>query len=172
MRKLAILLALALVAGLMALGRGQVLADDAIDCSDPANAEVEECDPTSSITLTSPQDGAIVAPGATIEWTASAICTGPQHGAASCANNNSSYLGPVPDGYIINIIGPKASCNQSAGDIVATGTTSGGQQRARSQHPPYPAPTITTRTIRRNRNLAVGTNMEQRSKQLHLHHRR
>jgi hypothetical protein len=78
MRKLAILLALALVAGLMALGRGQVLADDAIDCSDPANAELEECDPTSAInTDLSPQHGLTVAPGATIDWTASAICTGP-----------------------------------------------------------------------------------------------
>jgi hypothetical protein len=125
MRKLAILVALALVAGLMALGRGQVLADDPIDCSDPANAELDECDPTSEITLTSPQDGATVAPGATIDWTASAICKGPT--ATQCENAGSLLNGPVPDGYIVRIIGPRNSCNQSATTpLIDEVTTSGG----------------------------------------------
>jgi hypothetical protein len=149
MRKLAILLALALVGGLMALGRGQVLADDAIDCSDPANAELEECDPTSRIILTSPQDGAIVAPGATIHWTVEAICTGTQQ---QCQNAGTWVNGPVPDGYIVRIIGPRNSCNQSAKTpLIDEVTTSRGIATGTFTAPSSPVPTGTTLSIRRNR---------------------
>jgi hypothetical protein len=136
MRKLAILVALALVAGLMALGRGQVLADDPIDCSHPANAELEECDPTSSITLTSSKDGQTVAPGATIDWTVTAICTGTQQ---QCQNAGTWVNGPVPNGYIVRIIGPRNSCNQAATTpLVVEVTTWGEQPRARLTAPSSP----------------------------------
>jgi hypothetical protein len=136
MRKLAILVALALVAGLMALGRGQVLADDPIDCSDPANAEAAECDPTSSITLTSSKDGQTVAPGATIDWTVTANCTGPSD---LCERAGTSLNGPVPDGYIVRIIGPRNSCNQSATTpLVVEVTTAGGTATGTLTAPSFP----------------------------------
>lgn len=104
----------------------QVLADDAIDCSDPANAGAAECDPTSSITLSSSKDGQTVAPGATIDWTVEAICIGPQE--QQCQNAGTSVNGPVPDGYKVRIIGPRNSCNQAATTpLVVEVTTSGGK---------------------------------------------
>jgi hypothetical protein len=103
----------------------QVLADDAIDCSDPANAGAAECDPTSSITLTSSKDGQTVAPGATIDWKVTAICTGPQQ--QHCQAAGTSVGGPVPDGYIVRIIGPRNSCDQGATTpLVVEVTTLGG----------------------------------------------
>jgi hypothetical protein len=169
MRKLAILVALALVAGLMALGRGQVLADDPIDCSHPANAELEECDPTSSITLTSSKDGQTVAPGATIDWTVTAICTGTQQ---QCQNAGTWVNGPVPNGYIVRIIGPRNSCNQAATTpLVVEVTTLGGTATGTPYGTQFPRYLLLPRGASGATEPGRG-HMAQRSKQLHQNHRR
>ncbi len=96
--------AMLLVPGLATVGGGRALAQDiTIDCSDPANASDPACDPSSTFTNFSAPNV-----GATVSWSASATCTGPQSGSGSCANNNSSLNGPVPNGYVIEVWGNHA----------------------------------------------------------------
>jgi hypothetical protein len=109
--KFALLVAVAalLVPGMALVGGGRALAQDStIDCSLPENAWLPECDPNSAFSAFTASNS-----NGTITWSATAVCTGPESGSNSCANNNSFLNGPVPNDYLVEIWGNRLEEGQT-----------------------------------------------------------
>lgn len=114
---------------------GAAQADDWV-CIEEDGELVCGWDPQSQIdSYALPVGGGAVLPGATVNWSAHAKCTGPSSGMASCAAAGSSVGGNVVAGYTIavrrvdnctdlNFVGPSQGLT-SSGTTNASGTASG-----------------------------------------------